>query len=214
MEGNIEEDRNLNVDNDWNLFAPKSARGLRVDYPELASYEEFRAVSRVELHFVWLYACKASPLFNSRLKGRDLIVTCMQRAKFVVNDPEKREKIISGDLGAKIQKAVDTMYLFEPSIRIKSKKLAIKQLADIEKMTSLKLDAEGNHGSFLDKEGGVDMNKKKAYMSMIITANEKIDGMMEKAEKGFGVTKSSSKNSDKNKEGSGNSFAESFHENN
>ena len=207
------EKEDLNLDNAWQLFAPKSTRGLRVDYPELADYSEFKVLRLDALLFVWYYACKSSPLFNSKLKKRDLVVECMRKSKIVYLDPEKREKFISGDFGEKIESAIKVMYSFEPSIRILSKKLAVKQLADIEKMTSLKLDDHGNHVSFHDKEGGIDMNKKKAYMSMIMSANEKMDSMIQRAEKGFGVTKKDSKSNNKNFESSGESFAESYHEN-
>lgn len=201
----------LNV---WDVFAPRSSRGLRVDYPELSDYEEFKSVKVAELYFVWLFACKASPLFNANLKKREMIEACMERAKIRIVEPEKKEKFLSGSFPEKIEKAIRQMYLFEPSVRILAKQIAIKQLYDVKKMTSLKLNDNGDHVSFNTKDGDIDMNKKKQYMSMIMDANKSIGAMVEKAEKGFGVSKKENKVSDKNLEGSGDTFTESYHDNN
>ena len=199
--------------NIWSLFAPKSSRGLRVDYPELSDYEEFKSLRVVELHFVWLVACKSSPLFNSTLKDREMIRACLRDARFKISEEDKLEKFLSGDFGEKIQTAVQVMHTFEPSVRIIAKELAIKQLADIKKMVSLKLDDSGNHSSFYDKEGNVDMNKKRYYMNMVMDSGAKMGAMVERAEKGFGITQKNKKVNDKNTEASGETFTESYHDN-
>ncbi|MHA1974621.1 MAG: hypothetical protein ACTSW1_16595 [Candidatus Hodarchaeales archaeon] len=210
------------------LFAPKSARGLRVDYPELGKYEELKALRAKELLFVWYYACKSSPLFNYDGPKKNLIERCIKASNLRIDDPAKLAKFEVGNFPAKIQAGIDVMFNFEPAARIVAKLEALKDIEDLKKMTSLKLDPNGNHPEFYVKgtiprgkeneEGGtdympeIDMSKKQKYMDMVIKKNEKLGDMISKAEKGWGVVRSDKTNIDKNRDETGVSYAESFHE--
>lgn len=213
------------TDDIYMLFAPKSARGLRVDYPELSKYEELRSIMQKELLFVWYYACKSSPLFNFDGPQKVHIEKCMKAAKLVIDDPAKKAKFMAGNFPAKVQAAIEVMYNFEPAARIVAKLEALKDIEDLKRMTSLELDKDGNHPQFYEKgykppedpepghEPDIDMEKKNKYMSMILKKNEKLGDMINKAEQGWGVVKSDKTMIDKNKDDTGVSFAESFHEN-
>lgn len=43
------------------LYAPKSAKSLKLEYPELSDREEFKELSDHEMLFVWAWACVSSP---------------------------------------------------------------------------------------------------------------------------------------------------------
>jgi len=53
------------VDKDYVIFAPKSERDLRRDYPELYDYPEIGKLnSPSEVLFVWWYSCRSSPYYH------------------------------------------------------------------------------------------------------------------------------------------------------
>lgn len=63
------------VQKDYVLYAPKSKRGLKMEYPDLNDYEEFSELNEPEMLFVWAWACASSPFLsvpeakNARLKA-------------------------------------------------------------------------------------------------------------------------------------------------
>lgn len=195
------------------LFAPKSDRGLRVDYPELSRYDELKGLGRRELLFVWYYACKSSPYFNMDVKDPRLVVEkCLEASGLIFQDETKKAKFLARDFPEKISAAIKVMSSFEPSVRILAKLKAVKAIATLERLTNLKLDEDGNHSSFKNKDGQVSFTSRKQYQDAVIAAQEKMDALIEKAEQGYGITiidSSANKNIDDN----GLSFAESYHEN-
>jgi hypothetical protein len=203
----------MNKEEIYLLFAPKSNRSLRFDYPELADYSEFKALNKLDLLFVWYYACRSSPYFNDDSRERVIIEKCARAAGLVFNEEDKKEKFFSGNFSDKIQAAINVMLKFEPSARIIARAQAMKNYNDIMKMTSLKLTDTGDHPSFLDKDGNIKVTDKKAYMSMVFDANQKTGDMLAKIEQGFGITQKSKTIIDKNKTGEGETFAEAFHNN-
>jgi len=195
------------------LFAPKSPRALKFDYPELADYPEFN-INKTDLLFVWYYACKSSPFFNDNMRERVVIEKCARTAGMLLKEEDKKEKFLSGNFTDKIQSAIETMLKFEPSARIIARERAMKNYGDIVKMTSLKLDENGNHESFIGKDGGINLGDKKKYMDMVFDANQKTGEMLAKVEQGFGIVEKSKTLLDKNKTSGGDTFAEAWHNDN
>jgi len=214
-------------DDIYMLFAPKSTRGLRVDYPELSSYEELKSLFKRDLLFVWYYACKSSPLFNFDGPERVLIEKCIKASELTFDDEARKTKFLAGNFPSKIQAAIEVMNNFEPAARIMAKIEALKDIEDVKKMTSLSLDSSGNHAEFFVKGSipkgeendpnympEIDMGKKEKYMGMVFKKNEKLGDMISKAEQGWGVVKSDKTLVDKNMDDTGETFGESFHNNN
>lgn len=198
------------------LFAPKSARGLRVDYPELNEYPEFQGLRANEMLFVWWYACKSSPYYDIDKKTeREIIAMCLEKARMRFDDPAKKEKFLSQNFPEKINAAITTMRTFEPSVRILGRLSAIRSLSNIRKLTSLELDEHGNHPMFIKGKGEdaeVDFKKRTDYMNMIIKKEEKIGSIIDKAERGYGVAKMTDEQS-KDLDDGNLTFLESYHEN-
>lgn len=190
------------------LFAPKSDRGLRIDYPELSGIKEFESLRKNEMLFVWYYGCKSSPYFNLDWKETDIIKKCVEKSQLNVN-----KEFLEGKFPDKIKSAVLVMNRFEPALRIIARQEAAKTLLDNRKLTSLILDNEGNNIQFQSKEGDVDFMKKKHYQKMLSDASADLPVLIQRAEQGFGLTeKSKSKVEDKNLDDGGKSFAETYHE--
>ena len=100
---------------------------------------------------------------------------------------------------------------YEPNLRMLLKIDAAEAIMSLRKLTSLNLDNDGNHQQFLTKDGDVDFNKKKTYMSMYEKREEMLPRLMAKAEFGLTDTKDS-KAENKNISDSGKTFAEEYHE--
>ena len=62
------------------IFAPKSVKDLRIQYPELSEYPEFKssAIKHHDLLFVWWFRCAASPLHDK--EDEDKLEECVRRA--------------------------------------------------------------------------------------------------------------------------------------
>lgn len=194
------------------LFAPKSARGLKFDYPELASIPVLKDLRPAEILFVWYYACKSSPYYDSKSNESEIIKKCMDASGLYVGDGPKNANFLAGNFPDNIKEAIPIMNNFEPNLRILLKLDAIEAILDLRKMTSLKLDVDGNNAQFLTKDGDVDFNKKKTYMSMYEKREEMIPILLKKAEYGL-VDSKESKTENKNISSSGKTFAEEYHEN-
>jgi len=199
------------ADSVYMLFMPKSPRGLRIDYPELSEYEEFKNLNPTQLYFVWLYGCKSSPYFDSPLPETKIVELCAKQCKMRFDDDGKRQNFLSGKFGEKINAAIPVMNQFEPSARIMSKKLAFKHLRNIKNLTDLVLEEGGMHDQFTTAGGDVSFDKKARYMKMVLDANKELPGLIAKAEKGFSIVKKESKIGDKNRTSTGDTFSEDYH---
>lgn len=104
------------------LFAPKSTRGLKVDYPELADkklYPEFADLSKHEMIFVWAWACKTSPFESLDVDRADKLDLCLSYAYMDREDMH----IVKMEEWAKhfpsnIEKAIGKMRAFNLTARI------------------------------------------------------------------------------------------------
>ena len=191
---------------------PKSTRGLKIDYPELAEYEELNMLRRAELWFVWFYACKTSPYYNLEIPEDKIVKKCLDAARMRFDDEAKEARWIARDFPEKISAAIKVMRNFEPSVRILAKLEAIHDLDQMRKLTSLELDEQGNNPMFLGKDGEVNFMSRKHYMDSISNKQSKIGSMIEKAEQGYGIS-IIDKESNKNLDDNGLTFLESWHTN-
>jgi hypothetical protein len=72
---------------DYVLFAPKSSRGLKADYPELDKADEFRGIGKYDMLFIWAWACMSSPFYAIDHRDTKLNL-CVQYAY----PPEQQER--------------------------------------------------------------------------------------------------------------------------
>lgn len=68
----------LMLDNRYVIFAPMSERDLRVQWPELSDYEEFRTLKVHDMLFVWWYRCESSPYSDD--EDEEKLEKCIERA--------------------------------------------------------------------------------------------------------------------------------------
>ncbi len=67
------------VQKDYVLFAPKSTRGLKYDYPELDNKDrspEFVGIGNYDMLFIWAWACASSPFLSIGSRETKLRLCC------------------------------------------------------------------------------------------------------------------------------------------
>lgn len=198
---------------DYLLFMPRSKRGLLADYPELKKYDEFTSISNTQMLFVWCYACKGGPYFHQNISDKVLIEKAASAARMRFSDPQLEQNFMSGKFPHKLRAAIEVMKTFSPTVRLKSKEILEKAIGNIESIISIDLDKNGDSVHFLDKDGNSDWSKKKAYIDSAVKVNTQLSGMIDQAERGFGVTDSQDKIK-KNIDETGFTFLEKWHNKN
>jgi hypothetical protein len=68
------------VQKDYVLYAPKSKRGLKMEYPDLNDYEDFAQLNEPEMLFVWSWACTSSPFREMPLDNNLRLKACLEYA--------------------------------------------------------------------------------------------------------------------------------------
>jgi len=165
------------------IFFPNSKRQLSLDYPELYENEDFRKLNRNEQLFVWYYACKASPYHD--LDDIDERLNLCIFASFGSKiDKNIKAKYMAEKFPEKIQKGLDFMSKFEPSLRIRAKILTDKMLINIEKLIDVDVD---DADEFKNKDGEMDWSKKKAYIDSCEKATKMLPELIRQAEESYGV---------------------------
>lgn len=204
-------DKKIEVSN-YSIFAPKSARILYEDYPELKKHgETFKNLQTVDLLFVWYYACEASPLseiINPKKRAEESIKVTYDLAKRKKIDSLYREKLVNLRFDDKMKKAIDLMSSFRVGPRLRAKIIAEKAFENLEKMLDIDASDDAN---FIGANGEVDWTKKKAYMETVSKAITMMPDLINQLESSFSVTE---KNKiDNTDEGEDNrSYADEFHD--
>lgn len=209
--GRKNEEKNIEL-SDYSIFAPKSARILYEDYPELKKHgETFKNLQTVDLLFVWYYACEASPLseiINPRKRAEESIKFTYDVSKKKKIDSVFREKLVNLKFDDKMRKAIDLMSLFRVGPRLRAKVIAEKAFENLEKILDIDASDDSN---FIGANGEVDWTKKKAYMETVSKAITMMPDLINQLESSFSVTE---KNKiDNTDEGEDNrSYADEFHD--
>ncbi|TXH54133.1 MAG: hypothetical protein E6Q97_11590 [Desulfurellales bacterium] len=104
------------------IFAPRSGKDLKREYPELDDYPEFRGLSGEELLFVWAWACPTSPFIDIVEEKR--CTPCIDFAFKRPHQNEARKQAYGASTGAapsfpdEIKNAIKRMERFNPGLRI------------------------------------------------------------------------------------------------
>lgn len=107
------------VQKDYVLYAPKSARGLKMEYPDLAEYPEFDDLNEYELRFVWCWACVSSPFKNLPEKGDTKLKLCLEYAyPDEVVRKAKFTQFNGSGMADEIRRAIVRMEAFNLSARV------------------------------------------------------------------------------------------------
>jgi|688.fasta_scaffold913264_2 hypothetical protein len=102
------------------IFAPKNAKDLRVQYPELAEYAEFRpeAIKTHDLLFVWWFRCAASPYYD--MEDSEKLESCVRLAYPTEQQRESKLKEFKAQFPDNIKSAFKRMESFNLAARVEN----------------------------------------------------------------------------------------------
>ena len=166
------------------VFHPKGKNRIVHDYPELSRFESLKALGKnSDFVFVWYYACKASPYYESPNKVAK-IQACIKKAYTKGMADGKKKSFLSGDFPEPIKRAIKDVESFEPGPRIRAKIMAEETLAKLEALVM----EDVNESDFLDEDNNINYTAKKAYAAMLTSINKDIPDIISKIETGYGVS--------------------------
>lgn len=195
----------------FSVFAPRSARTLYEDYPELKEYNDvFKALSTNDLLFVWYYANETSPLYNilNPYKRADECIKLTYSKGLKKIEPSFKEALLNAKFPDNMKRAIDVMSKFRVGPRLRAKIVAEKIFENLERILDIDASDDTN---FTNKEGDVDWAKKKAYMDTSAKAIDIMPTLIKQIESSFSVTdKKKTDNSDEGDDDQ--SYMDTFHE--
>jgi len=105
-------------DTSYMIYAPKNAKGLLVQYPELDEYAEFKpsAIKPHDLVFVWWMRNECSPYFNE--EDKDKINKCIEKAYPTEQQRKSKTEEFSKGFPDNIKSAFKRMALFNKDARV------------------------------------------------------------------------------------------------
>lgn len=99
------------------VFALRSNKELKREYPELAEYDEFKTLNNGEMVFVWAWACRTSPFLD--IPEEERLWPCIEWA---FKTPQQRETKAKDFANMRfpdhIKAAIRKMEKFNPGLRI------------------------------------------------------------------------------------------------
>lgn len=170
------------------LFDPEGVdpRNYKTQYPELMDTPEFETLGGRQLMFIWYYANPTSPLIDIR-DNKQRAEEALKLSQYKP-DEAKKKRLLSLNFDDVTERAIEVMGSFEPGARYVSWMMIKKIFDEYQKMvnggkeffTEEKFDKEGlKVGEVFDHRGYVSSTKEIALQ---------LPNLIDKLEKGFGVS--------------------------
>jgi len=157
------------------LFEPKVS-DMRMDYPELAEYSEFKPLTARELKLCWYVGNRTSPIAKYKKATRYTRGIEMSFGK-VAKKREDVKKMLEGDLPDHILLGIQRMATFNPSVRLRAKfstEYIFDRLNEIIEVSQRDMEA-------------MDFDERKKYSELIIKISSEMPDMVKRMEGGYGV---------------------------
>jgi hypothetical protein len=151
------------------LFAPRTAHGLKLDYPELKSIPEFRDLGKYDMLFVWAMGCRSSPF--TEIEDHKERIKWSVRFAYPEGDRRKRTSTFLNKLPDKISAAVTRMERFNLEARV-TEYVLMKQIRDNIAVVSMQ-DISGMD----DKARGEYFSQMKTTQALMADQRSRIEGM-------------------------------------
>lgn len=105
-------------DTSYMIYAPKNAKGLLVQYPELGEYKELKpsAIKPHDLLFAWWMRCECSPYFDD--EDKDKMQACIEKAYPTEQQRKSKAEEFSKGIPDNIKTAFKRMTLFNATARV------------------------------------------------------------------------------------------------
>jgi len=160
------------------LFEP-SDEDMRIDYPELNEYDEFKELNARELRLCWLLGNKTSPLVRQNLPKKVLLKSAIEQAysKKALNSRPDLKEMMSGTIPDKILLGTKRMAAFSVSQRLRAHMMNEYVFDRLEELIMLSEDEKATF----------DIDDKKKYADLAIKISSELTGVVQRVESGFGI---------------------------
>ena len=180
------------LEKDYVVFAPKSNKDLKREYPELSDYREFTEITSTELLFVWYWASPSSPL--AELAEEKRLDPAIDRAFLNASQKEARKIEYAGmNFPSGIKAAIKRMEKFNPGMRVQI--MVTKQHLFNECQTAI-----------LRKPNYGDPEEVETYLKTSAVASKLMSEIQKETEKGNLGVEESKETALKNLEGASAAF--------
>jgi hypothetical protein len=170
-EGNVEE-REVVV----YLFDASTSKDLKIDYPELASIEEFKDLQPKELKFCWYVGNRTSPFFeyDRERKIKQTLAVLFPRGfdKF-----KEWVEVAEGNMPDKILRGIERMTQFNVENRLQAKMLAEYSFYKLQ----LLMDVDDSVIKTMD------FDDRKRYSDVLMSIQKNLGSIVKDLETGYGV---------------------------
>lgn len=165
---------------EYRLFYPVNGADLRLQWPELARFDEFKKLSSKELLVVWYYACQSSPL-RDPVSGidddRQRMAQSILRASYKDGDGKSDPFDLKALKFTKaMNDAIYKMASFQADLRMSAMRIIAKTIDKGEQVSDMDID-----------EHKVDATKLKAFMSTQLEVAKQIADLVKIGESNFGL---------------------------
>ena len=162
------------VEKDYVLFAPKSKRGLKFDYPELSDKDkcpEFVGIRDAHMLFVWAWSCASSPFLTIEPKEKKIELCC--RYAYPIDQWERKKREFTLRFPEDVSRGIEKMSRYNLAARV-------------EEYVALRTARE-NYKHILAKDiSKADSASQKEWAELSIIAQKGLAQQRDRAE-GFGL---------------------------
>lgn len=166
----------------YSIFYPKSVHGLHSDYPEIKKVREFQGIAKMDLLFVWYYACEGSPfanIHNEKERIQKSIDEVWRKPKM-----DMVERYLAGNFPEKVKIAISKMRAFRVAPRVMAMKMTENILNNWRAIT----DIDASDDNYFKGKDGVDWAKKNAFIEAGATISKNIGTVLSQVEGSYSVS--------------------------
>ena len=161
---------------------------MRLDYPELADYDEFKELSARELKFCWFMGNRTSPLVRQNLQKKVMLNRAISESfgKSAKNREDVKQ-MLAGDIPENIMLGIKRMATFSPSVRLRARFMNEYIFDRLEEVIMLDETVKKS----------LSMDEKKRYADLLTKVTGELPDVVKQMEGGFGLRVKAKKKSDK-----------------
>jgi hypothetical protein len=158
------------------LFGLETQGDLRIEYPELASAEEFANLKAKEVRLCWLLGNRTSPIYKLSKSERVLkALEIVYGSHYEKNADAKL--ILDGDMPDHIKIGIRKMETYNPEYRLKAKLMSQYMFEVLNSMIVL---SESDIKT-------MDIDEKKKYTDLVVKVHSELPDMVKRLETSYGV---------------------------
>jgi len=158
------------------LFGIETQGDLRLEYPELASTEEFANLKAKEVRLCWLLGNRTSPIYKLSKSERLLKALEIVYGSHYEKNADARI-ILEGDMPDHIKIGIRKMETYNPEYRLKAKLMSQYMFEVLNSMIVLSAS----------EIASMDIDEKKKYTDLVVKVHSELPDMVKRLETSYGV---------------------------